>query len=217
MARPHKALRDQTMIETRQRLLDAAAVEFGSEGYSGANINRISTAAGFGKGTVYNHFDSKRALLLALIDEVAAAHVQAIITPVEQAADPVGRLERFFRAGFAFVEQHPERARVMINLIYGPNEDIKQYIYRAYEPLFGLLIDGIIGVGIEQGVFRPADPGVTSALIMTIYLGSCSLTTPSGKVQLETTQIMSFILEGILRAQPAGDVTHEPDHLLAQG
>jgi AcrR family transcriptional regulator len=166
MARPHKALRDQTMTETRQRLLDAAAVEFGSEGYP-ARISAHLDGGGLHKGTVYNHFDSKRAAA-GPDRQVAAAR------PGDQhpSSRPpiVGRLEQFFRAGFEFVEQHPERARVMINLIYGPDEDIKQIIYRAYEPLFDLLIHGIIGVGMEQGVFRPADPGVTSALVMTITL-----------------------------------------------
>jgi AcrR family transcriptional regulator len=46
--------------------------EFACEGYAGANINRISQAAGFAKGAVYNCFACKRALMLALIDEVAA-------------------------------------------------------------------------------------------------------------------------------------------------
>jgi hypothetical protein len=38
------------LAETRQRLLEAAASEFAREGYTGANINRISQAAGFAKG-----------------------------------------------------------------------------------------------------------------------------------------------------------------------
>ena len=54
MARIKKSEREQVMETNRQLLLDAAAGEFAREGYSGANINRISQAAGFAKGTVYN-------------------------------------------------------------------------------------------------------------------------------------------------------------------
>jgi AcrR family transcriptional regulator len=216
MVRPHKATRDQTLNETRERLLDAAAVEFAREGYVGANINRISTAAGFAKGTIYNYFDSKRTLLLTLIDEVAAAHVCAIVEHVESETDPVRRLEQFFRAGFDFVERHPARSRVVINMVYSPDETFKKRVYEGYQPLFDLLIEDIVGAGMERGDFRPADPGITAALVMTIYLGSCSQSDESGKIMLEPAHIMPFILDG-LRFGSAGSADNGHYHLFAQG
>ena len=59
MPRPRTAAREQVLAQTRQQLLDAAAVEFTREGYASANINRISKTAGFAKGTIYNYFPSK--------------------------------------------------------------------------------------------------------------------------------------------------------------
>ena len=56
MPRPPKNTREQVLNQTRQQLLQAAAEEFAGRGYSGANINRISLAAGFAKGTIYNYF-----------------------------------------------------------------------------------------------------------------------------------------------------------------
>ena len=50
MPRHKDAERDAVMSETRRLLLDAATAEFAQEGYNGANINRISRAAGFAKG-----------------------------------------------------------------------------------------------------------------------------------------------------------------------
>jgi len=75
MPRHKDAEREQVMSQTRQLLLEAAAEEFAREGYAGANINRISRAAGFAKGTIYNYFSSKRALMLALIDAIAETHL----------------------------------------------------------------------------------------------------------------------------------------------
>jgi AcrR family transcriptional regulator len=216
MARLTKTLRDQTLAATRQCLLDAAAAEFASEGYVGANINRISSTAGFAKGTIYNYFSSKQALMAALIDDIAAAHVETIITHVERETDPVQRLDQFFRAGFAFVDQNPDRARVVINLIYGPDEAFRRHVYQAYQPLFDLLIHDIVGAGIDQGTFRPADSGVTAALVMTVYLGSCSQRDADGKIWFDPSQVMSFILNG-LRCSEDGSGKHEHDHLIAQG
>ena len=42
----------ETQTQTRERLLLTAADEFAQHGLQGANINRISLAAGLAKGTV---------------------------------------------------------------------------------------------------------------------------------------------------------------------
>jgi AcrR family transcriptional regulator len=215
MARPTRTQRDQTLIETRDCLLDAAAVEFANHGYTAANINRISTAAGFAKGTIYNYFDSKRALLLALVEEIAAAHVQVISARVDAESRAIRRLHQFFRAGFDFVERYPERARVVINILYGPDHTFKEEVYLAYAPLFVLLNTGIIATGIEQGDFGPVDLDVATALIMSIYLGSCSQLDASGKIWLNLDQIMPFILDGLRNGSQKPEDGR--DHVLAQG
>ena len=197
MARLSNAVREEVLNNTRQQLLAAAAAEFTQEGYAGANINRISLAAGFAKGTIYNYFSSKWELMLALIDDIAARHVAFILQQAEPETDPGQCLLRFFSAGFAFVEQHPTLAPVVINAVYGPNKEFKERVYQAYAPLFSLLIEGIIGAGVAQGHFRSVDPNITAALVMTIYLGGSSLFKPDGTVFLDPEQVVSFILNGI--------------------
>jgi AcrR family transcriptional regulator len=195
-------VREKVLNETRQRLLQAAAAELAREGYVGANINRISQAAGFAKGTIYNHFPSKRALMLALIDSIAAVHMDFILGQVEPEEDPIRRLERFFSAGFAFVEHYPAQAQVAINAIYGPDDEFKQRVYQAYDRLFFLIIEDIVGAGIARGDFRPVDPDLATALVMTIYLGGCSLLDPEGKIWLDPDQVVTFILDGLRQRDP---------------
>ena len=59
----------QVKSANRKQLMEAAAVEFARQGLEAANINRISVAAGLGKGTVYNYFSSKAELFLAVVAE----------------------------------------------------------------------------------------------------------------------------------------------------
>src|SRR5262249_53432660 len=54
---------------TRQHLLDAAAIVFARDGFHGATLDEVATAAGFSKGAVYSNFKSKEDLFLALFDE----------------------------------------------------------------------------------------------------------------------------------------------------
>jgi len=118
----HKdAERNQVMSETRGLLLGAATEEFAREGYNGANINRISQAAGFAKGTVYNYFASKRALMLALIDEIAASHHQFVAEQVRQEEAPVRRLQLFFQAGYEWISLNLAQGKVMLTMLNGPD------------------------------------------------------------------------------------------------
>jgi len=197
MARLSKAVRDTALAESRERLLQAAADEFAGEGYVGANINRISQAAGFAKGTVYNYFPSKRDLMLALIDQVACAHTEAILHQIELEQEPARRLEGFFRAGFAFVEQHSAQARMIVNAVYGPDAEIRKRVYQAYERLFTLIAQDIVNAGIARGDFQALDTDLVAALIMTVYLGSCSQLDPAGKIWLDPGQVAHFLLDGL--------------------
>lgn len=200
--------RAEAKEHTRQLLLDAAVVEFAREGYVGANINRISTSAGFAKGTIYNYFPSKRALMLALIDSTAEAHVDSIIAQVELADGPAQRLEQFFRAGFDFVEQQPDRAQLAISAVYGPDPEFRQRVYDAYDRLFQMLHKEVVCAGIACGEFRSLDADLAVALIVGVYLGSCSQTEPDGRIWLDPRAVASFVMEGL--AEPAGLHANRP-------
>jgi AcrR family transcriptional regulator len=197
MPRLPTATKEYIFIETRQRLLETAASEFASNGFTSANINHISTLAGYAKGTIYNYFSSKRDLMLALIDEIGAKHTDFIVTQVMAENDPIERMRQFFRAGFAFVEQYPRQARIAISVVYGHEEEFKQRIYQTYERLFSLIIQDIVEAGITRGDFKPIDSDKTAAMLMSLYLGSCSQLDSGGKIFFDPDQVAAFVLEGL--------------------
>lgn len=53
----------------RERLLAAAAAVFSRHGYRAASVEAIAREAGFSKGALYWHFDSKEDLFFALLEE----------------------------------------------------------------------------------------------------------------------------------------------------
>ena len=61
--------REERKAETRARLLEAAADVFARRGFVAASVDEVAEAAGFTKGAVYAHFDSKEELFLAMLDE----------------------------------------------------------------------------------------------------------------------------------------------------
>jgi TetR/AcrR family transcriptional regulator, repressor for uid operon len=58
--------RDARRLQTRERILGAAIVEFKRAGMSGADVHAIVAAAGVAHGTFFFHFPSKEHVLLEL-------------------------------------------------------------------------------------------------------------------------------------------------------
>ena len=199
MVRIKQAQHQQVVEQTRQRLLKAAAVEFARAVYAGANINIISGVAGFAKGTIYNYFPSKQALLLALIDTTAQEHLDFMLERARPETDPRRRLERFFQAGFEFVAIFLPQASVVFNSLNGSDEGLKAHIYEVYQPLIQFLAGEILAPGIQQGVFRQVEPGPTALLLMTIYMGTASQHDAQGHAWLDPLQVARLVLDGLQR------------------
>jgi AcrR family transcriptional regulator len=71
----------RTASLTRQRILDAAYVEFRRKGFHRVGIDEIAAAAGITKRTLYHHFRSKDTLITAVLEaqhELSFAAFQTI-------------------------------------------------------------------------------------------------------------------------------------------
>ena len=74
---PRKAQRDAE--KTRARILASALSLFAKTGYVHTTFNDIAARLKMTKGAVYWHFESKQALLMALIDEMLAKFRRQIV------------------------------------------------------------------------------------------------------------------------------------------
>jgi len=63
---------------TRTSILDAAEELFGRFGYRKTTVQEIAEEAGIGKGSIYLHFESKRAVALATIDRLIQRVVERL-------------------------------------------------------------------------------------------------------------------------------------------
>jgi AcrR family transcriptional regulator len=197
MPRYKESEREQIKSETRQLLLQSAIEAFARDGFEKANINQVSKAAGFAKGTIYNYFESKRQLMLALIHETASIHLEYITARVVQADDAERRLINFFESGWSVVAEYLPQLRILVNTLYGPDEEFRLELWGAYQPMHKLIREDIISLGIEQGVFRSVDINFTTALIMNLYLGIASHADDEGQIWLGSDQVADFVLNAL--------------------
>jgi AcrR family transcriptional regulator len=85
-------------VDKRARLKAAGLVLFGEKGYEGTSIVEIARRANLAVGSFYQHFSSKRQLLLALMDELLENLSQLDLRPTAGADLRTGLRELLSRA-----------------------------------------------------------------------------------------------------------------------
>jgi AcrR family transcriptional regulator len=94
-----------TATARREQLLDVALAVFARHGYHDTSMNDIADAAGVTKPVLYQHFDSKRELYQALLDQVGTRLLTGIVTAAAEAEDGREQTERGFQAYFRWVAE----------------------------------------------------------------------------------------------------------------
>jgi AcrR family transcriptional regulator len=98
----------RSRVNTRARLLEAAAQVFAEAGLDGASVEAVCERAGFTRGAFYSNFESKDELFLMLAGSVADARVSAVRTRVAEltaegaiaeGCDPVDLVQQVMELG----------------------------------------------------------------------------------------------------------------------
>jgi AcrR family transcriptional regulator len=107
----------------RARIMEAALTTFGSRGYGPTSMAEIASLAGVTRAVLYDHFPSKKALFLAVLNDQNATflgHVGASITGEGPAAE---RMRATMDAVFSFAQRHPDAWRLLFgNAAHGDAE-----------------------------------------------------------------------------------------------
>jgi AcrR family transcriptional regulator len=157
-----------TASARREQLLDVALQVFARQGYHGASMNDVADAAGVTKPVVYQHFDSKRELYLALLEEVGARLLTAISKATAGATDGKNQTELGFRAYFRWVAEDHDAFLLLFGSGARRDEEfndavrtVTAHVAEAIKPLITADIDvehqrtlahGL--VGLAEGVSR---------------------------------------------------------------
>ena len=107
--------RSENYEAIQRSILAKAAQVFAAQGYMRASIGDLTKACGLSRGALYHYFESKDAILFAILDQ----HVRAFIAHVEAAVaagcSPAAQLRLAVRAMVAFNARSPAEQKVLLN------------------------------------------------------------------------------------------------------
>jgi TetR/AcrR family transcriptional regulator, cholesterol catabolism regulator len=139
-------------------VLAAAVVLFASRGFDATSVRDIAAEAGVQPASVYYHYPSKEALLVAIVDQ-AAAQVAEQIGSAAQSVDPWQRLEQACVAHLTALLHGEGALRVLATEIPSRRTGaVHQAILRtrdAYEDIFRDLVAALpVRPGVDRGYLR---------------------------------------------------------------
>lgn len=102
----------------REQLLEVAIDAFAKSGYHSTSMNDVAAAAGVTKPVLYQHFDSKRALYIALLDDVGDRITSAVLEATKNTDSGKETTRLGFVAYFTWVAEHPRE----FQLLFGSND-----------------------------------------------------------------------------------------------
>jgi AcrR family transcriptional regulator len=119
MSRPTQATRRPTRreelgIQSRRKIVDAAAALMAERGFAGTSISAVSRRSGLPSGSIYWHFDSKEDLLAAVVEEGAQRWFAALPSPADLPAAPAEAVAALLEVAAESLEERPEFLRLLL-------------------------------------------------------------------------------------------------------
>ncbi|MEM7663644.1 MAG: TetR/AcrR family transcriptional regulator [Pseudomonadota bacterium] len=114
-SKPKPDGRETRRVATRDRLILAAKSVMADTSVNAVTVDGIVQKAGVGKGSFYNHFNSKEDLFFATLDEVFADMADQIMSAIEAVDDPAEELAIGIRMYVRLAAADPEIGRLIIN------------------------------------------------------------------------------------------------------
>jgi AcrR family transcriptional regulator len=188
--------RSENYDDIQRGILDAAAGLFAKQGYMRASLSELSDACRLSRGAVYHYFESKEAILFAILD----AHVRRMIGDVEKAiASSPQTLEQFRGAIRAIVElnaRSPNEQRIILNDLQFLSEEEQQAIKNLERQIVDMISDLLLKLD-AQGKMVKRTKKVYTMILFGILNFSHTWYDPTGGV--EPAEFADLIVDLFLR------------------
>lgn len=159
--------------QKRLAILNAAKSAFKEHGVQGTSMDQLASIAEVSKRTVYNHFESKEALVMVLISEMWKRATQDIDIQFSESMSPEEQLCRLLKEEIKVISspEYIDLVRVAFgHFLYHP-EALKHEVEKLAEQETAL--KRWIKEQIKSGFLRQTDTEFATQQLHSIIKGSC--------------------------------------------
>ena len=135
--------REMDLVRNRQLIVDAGIKVFAAYGFHAAKIEDIMDIAGFSKGTFYNYFKSKEALILDII-ETKTEEIRTVIVELSNADMEFGELMKSItRRKLEFFRSNESFFKMVVAGAMRDGHALPSGMYGKMHAFFSMFVDGL--------------------------------------------------------------------------
>ena len=164
---PRRRGRPPLVENQRERILERAAVLFGTHGFQGVGIAALAGDLGMSKAALFHYFPSKQDIYDSIVLDVLSGLSVSVREAVSDADVPRTRLLDFMRAHARFFEENYWKFVVMLVGFGGitpPRVDEVVQIRDEYEAR----LRRILSDGVADGSFKDVDVATTGRAALSM-------------------------------------------------
>jgi len=156
----------------RSEILDIALSLVYSKGYEQMTIQDILDGLRISRGAFYHYFDSKQALLEALVDRMGKAAEQALLPIVQDPDLPaIQKFRRYFETSASWKTMQKELIVSLLRMWYSDeNAFIRQKMTAESLKHTARLLEPMIRQGIQEKVFTTRFPEQVAEIVTGVTL-----------------------------------------------
>ena len=168
-----RIVKEEEYAARRNEILDVAQRLVYTKGYEQMSIQDILNELEISKGAFYHYFDSKQALLVALIDHTIEEALKVITPIVEDSELPtLEKTNRFFSTASRWKTERKEYLLAIMRAWYtDDNAILRQKLTVGMIQHIAPALTSIIQQGVREGVFSTPYPDQASEALISLLLG----------------------------------------------
>jgi AcrR family transcriptional regulator len=153
--------------------VDAALRRIQTKGYEQMSVQDLLDDLDASKGAFYHYFDSKRSLLLAVVDRMSDAALAPLASVLEDpSVTALQKLEAVFAGAAArSAEQRDLFLAVLETWTSDDNAIVREKVRRATALRLQPVLAPIVREGVEEGLFTVNSPEETAGVIVSLVHG----------------------------------------------
>jgi AcrR family transcriptional regulator len=168
--RKRDGVRDLLVRARREQIVEAATRVFAQKGFRRATTREVAREAGISEGTIYNYFENKDALLMAILQRLNETERRAEDFEEGMATDFEGFLREYLSRRMSLIWENREVFRVVLSEMLVNAELRELYLRRVVEPTMRIAEENFRS-RMEQGEVRRTDVPLAARSVAGAVLG----------------------------------------------
>lgn len=187
-------------VDRGMNLIQAATSVLERSDGGDITVQEVADEAGQSLRTLYQYFESKDDLLLAVFEEVMRTYAALVEQAISQLDDPLERLAGAIVAALRMPEVSGSGIdRGLVRLRLRLSETKPELVGRAQSAVTGLMRD-LVGAAASEGRIQAEDPEAVTFMILSLnasFITTGMLGNDAGVHRPDVVSITSFCLRGL--------------------